>query len=167
MKREAAIANHGVHSRDQIKPVYVGGSTRPSLSGLLSPGHGYLDVQGYPTGDLDSYACRIAGSKWNWPDSNSQLRSTSNYAKTKQDGAAHKAWLNEESTGQTFGSNSLPGWNEYGHVTKRDGARCSHSVHRNKERSSIWPIKCSEISPSSIYNLKVLKNGKDSLHVPS
>ena len=163
MKREAADANHSVHSHEHIRPTYVRDSKRPSYSGLMPPSRGFVSLHGYPLGDVDRDSHPIVGSKWNWPDSNNMFRSRSNFAKRDLSGTQHRAWLEAESEGESFGNSSYPGWNEYAHSAKRDSSKSSMSIHSASARSSIWPFKSSELSPGSIYSLKVIKGGKNAL----
>ena len=163
MKREAADTNHSVHSHEHIRPIYLKDSKRPSYSGLMLPSRDFVSLQGYPLGDVDRDSHPIAGTKWNWPDGNNTFRSRSNFEKRNLTGNKHRAWLEAETAGESFGNSGYPGWNDYAHSAKRDSAKSSISIHRNSARRSIWPFKTSELSPASIYSLKVIKEGKDAL----
>ena len=156
MKRDAAADCHAMHAHNEIKPVFIKGSERPSKSGLLRPGGCLADTQGYDLGDMDRNANAIA-KPWLRVNPNQTFRSKANAAKTNLSGAEHRAWLNEATTGELYGSSSYPRWNEWGHAVKREMSKVT--VHSHKDRSGAWPFKGAYLSPASIYNRLVIKDG--------
>eukprot|EP00929_Paragymnodinium_shiwhaense_P108987 TRINITY_DN75343_c0_g1_i1.p1 TRINITY_DN75343_c0_g1~~TRINITY_DN75343_c0_g1_i1.p1 ORF type:complete len:341 (-),score=47.24 TRINITY_DN75343_c0_g1_i1:64-1086(-) len=72
----------------------------------------------------------------------------------------------ESRPGMTYGSRSCNFWDEYGHCTRREGARLSHSVHSNAftAHKEDYPIKYQlELNPASVYTLKFRREGHDAL----
>lgn len=68
--------------------------------------------------------------------------------------------------GRTYGSRSCNFWEEYGHCTRREGAKLSHGVHSPAFTShrEDYPIKYQlELNPASVYTLKYKKDGMDAL----
>lgn len=68
--------------------------------------------------------------------------------------------------GRTHGSRSCNWWEEYGHCTRREGAKMSHGVHSPAftVHREDYPIKYQlELNPASVYTLKFKKEGADAL----
>ena len=99
---------------------------------------------------------------WKRVNHNQTFRSKANVAKTNLSGAEHRAWLNEVSTGELYGSSSYPRWNEWGHAVKKQLSKTT--VHSHKDRTGQWPFKGSYLSPASIYNRLVVKDGINALN---
>eukprot|EP00747_Dinoflagellata_sp_TGD_P164840 gnl/TRDRNA2_/TRDRNA2_185332_c0_seq1.p1 gnl/TRDRNA2_/TRDRNA2_185332_c0~~gnl/TRDRNA2_/TRDRNA2_185332_c0_seq1.p1 ORF type:complete len:350 (+),score=33.79 gnl/TRDRNA2_/TRDRNA2_185332_c0_seq1:80-1129(+) len=75
-----------------------------------------------------------------------------------------------ETMGRTHGSRSCYGWDDWGHTTKREGAKLCHAVHSPAFRfhPENLPFDPCDLRPAGVYTLKFRKFGEESFrkHVP-